>query len=96
MPIDDVTGGGFQVVVAEMESGENDAASQQQEELRVLLQAAQSRFKTVVDAESHLRQNMLEDLEFRASEQWPDNIKSMREQDNRPCLTINRIPQFIR
>ena len=96
MPIDDVTGGGFQVVVAEMESGENDAASQQQEELRVFLQAAQSRFKTVVDAESHLRQNMLEDLEFRASEQWPDNIKSMREQDNRPCLTINRIPQFIR
>ena len=96
MPIDDVTGGGFQVVVAEMESGENDAASQQQEELRVFLQAAQSRFKTVVDAESHLRQNMLEDLEFRASEQWPDNIKSMREQDNRPCLTINRNPQFIR
>ena len=95
MPIDDVTGGGFQVVVAEMESGENDAASQQQEELRVFLQAAQSRFKTVVDAESHLRQNMLEDLEFRASEQWPDNIKSMREQDNRPCLTINRIPQVI-
>ena len=96
MPIDDVTGGGFQVVVAEMESGENDAEAQQQEELRVFLQAAQSRFKTVVDAESMLRQNMLEDLEFRASEQWPDNIKSMREQDNRPCLTINRIPQFIR
>ena len=96
MPIDDETGGGFQVVVAEMESGEIDPEAQQQDELRVFLQTAQSRFKTVVDAESMLRQKMLEDLEFRASEQWPDNIKSMREQDNRPCLTINRIPQFIR
>jgi|TARA_R110000824_G_scaffold116455_12_gene267938 hypothetical protein len=96
MPTDDVTGGGFQVVVEEMESGEIDPEAQQQDEIRVFLQTAQSRFKTVVDAESSLRQNMLEDLEFRASEQWPDSIKSIREQDNRPCLTINRIPQFIR
>ena len=96
MPIDDATGGGFQVVVADMETGEVDPEAQQQAEVERFLQAAQSRFKTVVDAESNLRQTMLEDLEFRASEQWPDNIKSMREQDNRPCLTINRIPQFIR
>lgn len=37
-----------------------------------------------------------DDLEFRAGNQWPENIKSERETDHRPTLTINRIPQFVR
>jgi hypothetical protein len=92
----DPTGGGFQVVVEETRDEGRDAESQQQDDLQQFLSVAQSRFRTIVEAETVLRQNMLNDLQFRASDQWPDHIKAMREQDNRPCLTVNRLPQFIR
>ena len=62
----------------------------------MFLRLAHERFRTINDAESELRTKMLEDLKFRASDQWPDHIRSQREEDNRPCLTINRLPQFIR
>jgi hypothetical protein len=37
-----------------------------------------------------------DDLEFRAGNQWPSDVKQERDQDFRPTLTINRIPQFVR
>jgi hypothetical protein len=60
------------------------------------LATARKRFKIVADAERTLRTKMLEDLKFRASEQWPDSIKTQRDADGRPCLTVNRLPQFIK
>jgi hypothetical protein len=60
-----------------------------------LLAQARRRFKEVVDAEQKLRVNMLDDLRFRASEQWPEGIKSQRELDGRPVITINTLPQTI-
>lgn len=41
------------------------------------------------------RQWALEDLEFLAGEQWDPEVKRMREDRMRPCLTINVLPQFI-
>ena len=38
----------------------------------------------------------LEDLEFRAGEQWPTEVKRERERDYRPALTINKIPTYVR
>jgi hypothetical protein len=38
----------------------------------------------------------LEDLEFRAGEQWPTEVKRDRERDHRPVLTINKIPTYVR
>ena len=92
----DPTGSGYQVVVTEQESEDVDPESLKKHEVYLFLELAQERFRTIMDAESILRGKMLEDLRFRASEQWPDHIRSSREQDNRPCLTVNRIPQFIR
>lgn len=60
------------------------------------LAKARARFKVCVEAETVLRANMLDDLRFRASDQWPDAIRRQREADGRPCLTINRLPQIIR
>jgi hypothetical protein len=37
-----------------------------------------------------------EDLRFRAGEQWPAKVLTERENEGRPVLTVNRIPQFIR
>jgi hypothetical protein len=60
------------------------------------IEKACDRYRTVVNAESRLRQDMKSDLEFRASEQWDPQVKADRATDGRPCLTINRLPQFIR
>lgn len=77
------------------ETEENDAddAEQSDEEILAL---AHERFKQCVEAEQNIRQLALEDLKFGAGDQWPANIKQAREQKKRPCLTINRLPQFIR
>jgi hypothetical protein len=60
-----------------------------------ILAEAQARFKLAAEAETEIRRLALEDLEFRAGNQWPENIKRDRELDGRPCLVINRIPQFV-
>jgi len=57
-------------------------------------ETARRRFKLASEAEQHIRQEALEDLRFYAGEQWPDQIKADRNLTNRPCLTINRLPQF--
>jgi hypothetical protein len=61
-----------------------------------LLAEARARFQCASDAEDSIRKEALEDLRFRAGEQWPEHITAQRKLDSRPCLTINRIPQFLR
>lgn len=61
-----------------------------------ILRIARERFQLAIDAENEIRKKGLEDLEFRSGKQWPDDVKQERELDSRPCLTINRLPQFIR
>lgn len=61
-----------------------------------VIKLALQRFNQARDAESKIRKDALDDLKFRAGEQWPDNIVTGRTLEQRPCLTINRIPQFVR
>jgi hypothetical protein len=61
-----------------------------------LIAAAQQDYEA-----GHLRerQNMLdayEDLRFLAGEQWDQDSEQARKDQNRPMLTINRLPQFCR
>jgi hypothetical protein len=60
-----------------------------------ILDEAHARFKLVEEAESEIRRLSLEDLEFSAGEQWPENVKAERDRDGRPCLVINRLPHLI-
>ena len=61
-----------------------------------LVRDALRRFDECYEADLQNREEALDDLEFLVGEQWPDNVKSSREGDNRPILTINRMPQFLR
>ncbi len=61
-----------------------------------ILEAAKKRFELAVEAERETRQEAREDIDFRIGHHWPDAIRRDREEDGKPCLTINRIPQFIR
>ena len=54
-------------------------------------------FKVCEEAEAENRHQAMDDLEFgRQGIQWPEEVKRQRELDRRPCLTVNRMPTFIR
>lgn len=49
------------------------------------------------DAEAHNRRTALESVKFaRLGEQWPADIQAQRLREGKPCLTINKLPVFIR
>lgn len=61
------------------------------------LAEAKERFMEAQDAWAEVRSMALEDLRFaRLGEQWPHEIARQRQMEGRPCLTINRLPTFIR
>lgn len=57
---------------------------------------ALKRFNLAAEAEADTRKKSLDDLKFRAGDQWPVNVRQARDVDKRPCLTINRIPSLIK
>ena len=62
-----------------------------------ILRLARDTFKRASEREQDTRLEGLDDLKFaRLGEQWPDGIRRQREIDGRPCLTINKMPSFIR
>jgi len=65
------------------------------QKIAAFLAVAHRRFKTSADCFSALRAAQLEDKKFRASDQWDAGIRRQREDDKRPCLTVNRFPQVI-
>lgn len=60
-----------------------------------ILREARERFDRCFDAESDNWDEALDDLKFLHGEQWPEDVKNLRKEESRPCLTINRLPQFI-
>jgi hypothetical protein len=67
-----------------------------------VLAIMRKRLRQCLDAEQHFREQAVEDSKFRAGTwgtttyQWPAGIQQARQADGRPCLTINRMPAFIR
>src|ERR1044071_9065649 len=61
-----------------------------------LIKEARTRLDASHKKDKRNRREMALDLKFIAGDQWPDQAKTERTQDNRPMLTINRLPQFLR
>lgn len=62
-----------------------------------LLVAGKKQFQRCSDFEDENRRVALEDIKFsRMGEQWPEEIVTQRSKTRRPCLTINKLPAFIR
>ena len=57
---------------------------------------ARARMQDAIDGDRENREEALDDLENLIGLQWPDDVRQSREADGRPCLTINRLPQFVR
>lgn len=60
------------------------------------LQRVRAEYERDIDAERANRDEGLDDLKFRAGEQWPDEIRRERETSDRPIITINRTGQYVR
>lgn len=59
--------------------------------------AALEVFDLCVLHEADNRAEFKDDLTFaRLGEQWPPKVKQQRELEGRPCLTVNKMPAFIR
>jgi hypothetical protein len=62
-----------------------------------ILAEAREAFQLAADAEAENRREALDDIRFaRLGEQWPQKVQRERDLEGRPCLTINRLPAFIR
>lgn len=75
---------------------ENEKAGGSKKDDDELLAVARDRFNKAESAWSGQRRDATEDIRFRSGEQWPEEIRRAREQDNRPCLSVNQLPQYIR
>lgn len=62
-----------------------------------IVKSAREQYERARDAENHNRRTALEDIKFaRLPDQWPENVRAQRTREGRPCLTINKLPVFIR
>lgn len=62
-----------------------------------ILKEAIEQFNESESESKENRENYHEDILFgRMGEQWDDNIKDIRQKESRPCLTINKMPSFVR
>lgn len=65
-------------------------------DLTAFLNLAKERFKLAADAEAAVRKEALDDLKFSVGKgQWPADIAQRRQEEGKPAMTMNRIPQFI-
>lgn len=60
-----------------------------------ILARMRKRFDRCVSAEAENRKAELEDLKFKAGDQWPADVATQRNTDRRPCMTVNRIPTLV-
>lgn len=61
------------------------------------IKEALERFRESEDGTQFSREAYSEDTKFsRLSDQWPDEVETIRRQEGRPCLTINKLPALIR
>lgn len=61
-----------------------------------ILDEAKARFKAAVEADEEQRRLEIDDLKFCDPEgQWPDDLRDQRNEEGRPCLTVDRTNPFI-
>lgn len=61
------------------------------------MKSAREKFARARDKEEENRRLALDDIEFALlGEQWPSEIQRQREKEQKPCLTINKFPAYIR
>ena len=68
---------------------------QERDEDAAILERARKRFDLCISQEAENRTNAVKDLKFKAGDQWDASIAAQRNNDHRPCITVNKIPTFV-
>ena len=61
-----------------------------------LLKEIRDNYDAAIEGDRKNREEAEVDLQFLAGKQWPEEVRLERESDNRPCITENNLPQFVR
>lgn len=61
-----------------------------------LLKRAKDRYKVIEEYWADNRKKALEDIKFRAGDQWPEAMKKKRDDANRPALVLDKLSQYLR
>lgn len=78
-----------------MEEASDETEGEDESDHQILARAKRN-FQIASESETEIRREALDDLKFCKGDQWTSEIKRQREQEKRPCLTVNQLPQFIR
>lgn len=65
-------------------------------DLEAVFETARERWRLAYDADKENIQAGWEDLKFYCGDQWDSRDVSARQQEQRPCLTLNQLPRFVR
>jgi hypothetical protein len=79
-----------------MKESTHEKTEPQSEKDAELVSEAHELFQRSADVWADNRRWFVEDLDFVSGKQWPDSIQRDRDAQDRPCITVNRMPQFIR
>ncbi len=63
---------------------------------KAILQLARRRMDEAASSDLDNRDRAQDDLRYLIGDQWPEEVRTEREGEGKPCLTINRLPQFVR
>jgi len=77
---------------------EENEKSEEKDSKQELLKEILANIQIDIDADVDNRKLMLDDLKFCTLDQWPEELRNARENDingARPCLTIDKINQYI-
>jgi hypothetical protein len=83
--------GAVETAAEEESRPKNDAARREK-----LLKQALEHWAVCESGWKDNREAARDDLRFQAGEQWPAKMKKEREDDGRPCLTVDKINQYVR
>lgn len=61
-----------------------------------IVKLARTRMAEAIEADKENRLEDLDDLQKLVGKQWPEDILREREAEGKPCMTVNRLPQFVR
>lgn len=81
--------------VSAVPSKEPQQTAEDSRQNQIFMEDARERFRMSANAQDRQREEMRNDLRFYVGLQWDESIRAVRDQQGRPCLTINRIPGFV-
>ena len=58
-------------------------------------QQARERYTQFIEVYGDQYDATAEDIVFLDGDQWPDDLRTEREEDGRPCFVINKLPKFL-